>query len=189
MSAWEGVQAEASRVGIAQAQATGRETVAALSQSKLALNGVALTLVGFFGVWGAFTLRLQPAIISGYLLLFGLMLLGFSMGMGNETLRKYFGFMYEPGGQLAFLLIAGNLAWTTGVLGVAAAAFANFTAYTSWQASGAEVFGAAAAPAWLLSAASQIGLGGGGRRGGGGGTGGSEYGGQVRMEDDTDEML
>ena len=116
-------------------RAAGSETVTMFARSKLALNGLLLLVAGFFGIWGALTLKLQSAIISAYVMLFGVMLIGFSAGMGGETLPLYFGFMYNgPKGQLAFLLVAGNLAWSTGVLGIVAAAFANFTAFAAWCA-------------------------------------------------------
>lgn len=49
-----------------------------------------------------------------YVLLFGTLLTGFAAGMAQETLRKYFGFMFSGDGQLLFLLVMGNLAWTIG---------------------------------------------------------------------------
>ena len=65
-------------------------------------------------------------------------LITFAISKGNETLVKYFGFMYRENGQLYFLLVAGNLAWTTGLLGILAAIFTNFVAYVSWQNAVAE---------------------------------------------------
>lgn len=101
--------------------------------SKFALSGVALTLAGFFGIFGVISLQPQNAIISAYVCFFGLTLLTFAINKENEVLAKYFGFMYRENGQLYFLLVAGNLAWTTGILGILAAAFTNFVAYISWQ--------------------------------------------------------
>ena len=148
--------------------------------SKFALSGVALTLAGFFGIFGVVSLQPQNAIISAYVCFFGLVrcllvaaprlpglpsgscrrvpavvpyltlrlsvpccippqtLVTFAISKGNETLVKYFGFMYRENGQLYFLLVAGNLAWTTGLLGILAAIFTNFVAYVSWQNAVAE---------------------------------------------------
>ena len=149
--------------------------------SKFALSGVALTLAGFFGIFGVVSLQPQNAIISAYVCFFGLVrrllcstcpflpclplrvvapvpavephltarlsvpccippqtLVTFAISKGNETLVKYFGFMYRENGQLYFLLVAGNLAWTMGLLGILAAMFTNFVAYVSWQNAVAE---------------------------------------------------
>ena len=115
-----------------QAREAGDAAFTLFTQSKLAVNGLLLALVGFFGIFGALTLQLQQAIISSYVLLFGLVLICFAAGWRSELLQKYFGFVYRPGGQLALLLIAGNLAWSTGVLGILVAIFINLTAIASW---------------------------------------------------------
>ena len=122
--------------GRSAASDAARDFQTLLTQSKLALNGLLLALVGFFGIFGIATLHLQAAIISAYVLIFGVMLLCFAAGWNNEVLHKYFGFIYRPGGQLIFLLIAGNLAWSTGLLGVLVAVFTNFTAVGHWYTAG-----------------------------------------------------
>ena len=95
--------------------------------------------------------------------------------MGNETLQAYFGFMYTPRGQLLFLLVAGNLAWSTGVLGIVAAAVTNFNAASAWytgQIEGAGSPGAlpslGALSASLAAGVSAVQARFGGGRGGGG---------------------
>ena len=114
------------------------DTLKILAKSKLGLSGLALTLAGFFGVWGVLGLRLQQAILSAYVLLFGLTLIFFSLGWQAENIAKYFGFIYRPHGQLGFLLIAGNLAWSSGWLGVLAALFTNVVAFGAWYTASAE---------------------------------------------------
>ena len=103
-------------------------TVAALSGSKVATCGTALTLAGFFGTFGAVSLTPQNGIISAYVLFFGLVLLAAAFGHRADLLAKYFGFLTRENGQLWFLLFAGNLAWTTGWMGFLAALFCNFIA-------------------------------------------------------------
>ena len=68
-----------------------------------------------------------------------------SCGAQSEALAQYCGFMYRPAGQFGFLLLAGNLAWSSGWLGWLAALFTNFVAITSWQ----EASGVGGAPSWL----------------------------------------
>ncbi len=160
----EGVGREAARSASSNLRAAGQETVALFTRSKLALNGLLLLAAGFFGVWGVLQLQLQAAIISSYVLFFGGMLIFFSVGMGNEATSRYFGFMYHPSGQLLFLVVAGNLAWTTGLLGIAAALFTNFHAANTWYLNqGHEVAGSAgAAPAWIRGIGTSMGFGGSG---------------------------
>ena len=117
----------------ASTQAAVGDAYSLLTQSKLALNGLLLALVGFFGIFGALTLHLLSAIISVYVALFGVILICFAAGWNGDVLRKYFGFMYRPGGQLVFLLMAANLAWSTGLLGVLVAIFTNFTAIAHYS--------------------------------------------------------
>ena len=112
------------------AASAGKETLAVFTRSKLALNGAALVFVGFFGVLNVF--NPAQAIVSFYLLLFGLMLCAFSLGAGTSWLKTYFGFIFYPDGQLLFLLIAGNLAWSSGLFGVLAAILTNFNALVGW---------------------------------------------------------
>jgi hypothetical protein len=77
--------------------------------AQLALNGAALVITGFFGMWSALSLRLQDAIISCYVLLFGLMLVAFSFSKENAFLVRYFNFIYLPRGQLFFLVGTAHL--------------------------------------------------------------------------------
>ena len=116
--------------GVAASQAS--DLLKLLSKSKLALSGAALTVAGFFGIFGVVSLTPQRGIISAYVMFFGLTLCGFALGTASETIARYFGFIFRPHGQLAFMLIAGNLAWTIGILGILAAAFTNFVAITSY---------------------------------------------------------
>jgi len=123
--------------------------VDSLMQSKIAVNGLALAIAGFLGVFGALTLQLQKAIISVYVLVFGGLLIAFGIGAQSEVLLKYFGFMYTPNGHLVCLLLFGNLAWSIGLAGIAAAVFANLTAVASYLAVHPEAPGAAYLPEWL----------------------------------------
>ena len=129
-----GRQAAAQAASSTPAAASDAYTL--ITQSRLAINGLALAAVGFFGIFGVATLHLQSAIISMYVLLFGVTLVCFGTGWNSSTLKLYFGFIYQPGGQLLFLLIAGNLAWSTGLLGMLVAAFTNATALATWYANG-----------------------------------------------------
>ena len=86
---------------------------------------------------------LQPAIISCYVTLFGVLLCAFSLGAKEEVLRRWFGFLYTPQGQVLFLLIAGNLAWCIGTLGIIAALATNAHAALSWYTTHTEQSGAA----------------------------------------------
>ena len=52
-----------------EAMSRGKETLAMVTKSKLALNGLALAFVGFFGILNVF--NPSQAIISCYLFLFG----------------------------------------------------------------------------------------------------------------------
>ena len=113
-------------------QGTVSDAVGLLAKSKLGLSGLALAVAGFFGIFGVIGLQLQQGILSAYVLFFGVTLILFSLGAQSELIAKYFGFIYQPNGQLGFLLIAGNLAWSTGWLGFLAAAFVNFVAVSAW---------------------------------------------------------
>ena len=124
----DGTTRAVAQVGLAQASVL----VNALGKSKLALSGAALTISGFFGIFGVVSLTPQRGLISVYVMLFGATLCAFAMGAQSEMLAKYCGFIFRPNGQLFFLLIAGNLAWTIGLLGFLAALFTNFVAVTSW---------------------------------------------------------
>ncbi len=110
------------------------ETFTLITQSKLALNGLFLTVAGFFGIFGAVTLQVQQAIISVYVCIFGLILICFGLGWNTEWLQEYFGFAYRPGGHVILLLVAGNLAWSTGFLGILAAVCVNLTAAQAFLA-------------------------------------------------------
>lgn len=132
-----------------QAREAGDAAYTLFTQSKLALNGLALAVAGFFGIFNV--LKPQSAIISIYVAIFGLLLIAFGAGWNNELLVKYFGFIYKPGGQFVFLLLAGNLAWSVGLLGVLAAVFANLTAIAGWLATpdGRRVANVVPLPDWL----------------------------------------
>ena len=130
--------------GASSLAAAASDTLSLLSKSKVGLSGLALALAGFFGILNV--LNPPNAILSAYVLLFGVTLILFSLGAQSELLAKYFGFMYRPNGQLAFLLLAGNLAWCSGLPGFLAAAFTNFVAIGAWYA-GAEASGTL--PSWL----------------------------------------
>jgi hypothetical protein len=153
--------------------------VEALGSSKLALSGSALVVAGFFGIFGALSLTPQRGIISVYVMIFGAMLCAFALGTKSELLAKYFGFIFQPNGQLYFLLIAGNLAWTIGFLGVLAAAFTNFVAITSWYNTPDGVAATANMPSWL----------GGGPRAGGAAAAGQPRSSATGMVDTNDDEL
>ena len=123
------------------------DTLSLLAKSKIGLSGLAMALSGFFGIFSVITLRLQDAIIAAYVLLLGVALVLFSLGAQSESLSLYFGFMYRSNGQLAFLLIAGNLAWSCGFLGFLTALFTNSVAIGAWYtANGQTIEGL---PTWL----------------------------------------
>lgn len=128
------------------------QAVVAITKSKLALSGAALALAGFFGIFGVVSLTPQNAIISGYVCFFGFVLIVFALSPNNEVLAKYFGFMFRPNGQLYFLFLAGNLAWTTGWLGVLAAIFTNFVVCASWSSANQDNPVAAYMPSWMKRA-------------------------------------
>jgi hypothetical protein len=128
----DAIAREAAERAAGGAREAVNDTVSLFTQSKLALNGLLLAIVGFFGIFGALTLQLQSAIFSVYVFLFGVALIFFAAGWRGETLKAYFGFVYRPGGQLVFLLIAGNLAWSTGILGLLVAIYTNITAIGHW---------------------------------------------------------
>ena len=119
----------------ALAVTAGQQTLAMVGRSKMFANAVLLGVAGFFGFWSAVSLQLQSAIISGYVLFFALLMCAFAAGAGQEGLRRWFGFVYTPHGQLLLLLVAGNLAWGIGTLGVFAAAVTNAHAAYSWYTS------------------------------------------------------
>ena len=126
--------------------AAGRETLATLTRSKLGLNGAALAVAGFFGCLNV--VNPADAIISFYVLLGGVVLIGFALGAGYDFLKCYFGFMYDPNGQLHFLLVVGNLAWACGLFGMLAALFSNMNAFVGWYTQ-MEQPGAAGVPGWV----------------------------------------
>ena len=144
---------EAARGAQAQVTHASDAAVTLFTQSKLALNGLLLAIAGFFGVFGVIGLKLQAAIISVYVMLFGLVLIAFGAGWKSDVLQLYFGFVYRPGGQLIFLLIAGNLAWSVGILGIVAAICVNLTAFQTWltTTSGQSVAATVPLPDWVTS--------------------------------------
>lgn len=121
----------------ASANAGGRQLVSdmmrQLRESSLTLNGALLIISGFLGFFSALQLDLQRCILSVYVLFFGLLICAFSTGWNQLTLQRYFGFAYTPKGQLAFVLLAGNLAWCTGWVGWLVAAYTNVNAFQAWQ--------------------------------------------------------
>lgn len=143
------MNADSARGIVNAAAAQARPVIEALGKSKLALSGAALAVAGFFGIFGALSLTPQRGIISVYVMLFGATLIAFAFGANSELLAKYFGFIFQPNGQLYFMLIAGNLAWTIGILGVLAAAFTNFVAITSWYNTPEGIAATANLPPWL----------------------------------------
>lgn len=135
------------------ARAAGDAAYMLFTQSKLALNGLLLTFAGFLGIFGVVTLQLQAAIISVYVTLFGVALMCFAAGWNTQLLQEYFGFMYRPGGQLAFLLMAGNLAWSTGFVGILAAVYTNATALATYRSDGAPPL-----PEWFEELTRRLGI-------------------------------
>ena len=134
-----------------EAAGRARETLTLITQSKLALNGLFLATAGFFGIFGAVSLQLQQAIISVYVCIFGVILICFGAGWNTEWLQVYFGFAYQPGGHVILLLVAGNLAWSAGFLGVLAAVCVNLTAAQAFLATpeGAVVGKHVPLPDWM----------------------------------------
>ena len=128
----------------AQAGSIAARTFSVLAKSRVGVCGLALTLAGFFGIFGVIGLTPQKGILSGYVFFFGVCLVGFASGVQAELLSKYFGFMFKPNGQLAFLLFAGNLAWSSWPFGFFAAAFTNFVAISSWYTANGDNL-----PSWL----------------------------------------
>ena len=102
------------------------------TRSKLFANGALLTAAGVSGLWSALTLQAQDALISVYVLLFGLLLCALAVRADREEVRLWFGFVRTQHGQLCLLLLAGNLAWGLGTLGAVAAAVTNAHAAYSW---------------------------------------------------------
>ena len=146
-----------------------RDTFDRFKRSSLFLNGALLVVAGFLGIWSALSLNLQGSIISCYVMVFGaraalpgrvaalvprrvcragVILCRFAMGLGDETLRAYFGFMCTANGQLLFLAVAGNLAWCTGWVGILVAIFTNVHAGLAWWTGRKEDLGAAGVPTW-----------------------------------------
>ena len=62
---------------------------------------------------------------------------------------------FTPDGQLLFLLIAGNLAWCTGWVGVLVAIFTNFQAGYAFYSGRREASGQAGVPSWSTQTTSQ----------------------------------
>ena len=124
------------------------DTLSLLAKSRIGMSGLALALAGFLGLFSVVTLQLQQGILSAYVLFSGGTLILFSLGAQSEALAKYFGFMYRPNGQLGALFLAGNLAWSSGWVGVLAALFVNFVAISSWYAENVEGAGSSL-DAWL----------------------------------------
>ena len=122
----------AASTAVAQGKEFAQETLAMFTRSKMFANACLLGVAGFFGMWSALSLQLQSAIISGYVLFFAILLCAFSLGAGQDTMQRWFGFVYTPNGQLLLLLVAGNLAWGTGTLGIVAAIATNAHAAHSW---------------------------------------------------------
>ena len=112
----EHVQQAALQAGAQGARALGTDTMDRFKKSSLFLNGALLLIAGFLGVWSAFQLNLQGALISAYVMIFGactrgprsarrpaplmqavdaagLILSLFAMGVGGDSLQEYFGFM------------------------------------------------------------------------------------------------
>jgi len=136
------------------ASATARDAAGSLyervKRSSLFGNGLLLMLVGFLGLFSGLTLQLQDFVISTYVLLFGLIMCAFAMGLGQGTIRTYFGFMYTSYGQLMFLIMAGNLAWSIcWPLGIVAAAASNVHGFYAWKSGlGGETPGLASLRRW-----------------------------------------
>jgi len=135
------------------ATATARDAAGSLyervKRSSLFGNGILLLAAGFFGLFSGLTLDLQDMVIAMYVLLFGVILCAFATGMSQDTIQKYFGFMYTSDGQLLFLLVAGNLAWTLGVVGIIAAVATNVHGFYAWKSGrGGELPGLASLRKW-----------------------------------------
>ena len=113
--------------------AAGHQAISIFASSRLICNAALLVTAGFFGVWSAVSLELQTALISCYVTLLGLVLGVFSLGARQEWLKRWFGFMLTSHGQLLFLIVAGNLAWTiAGTLGIVTAVVTNVHAASVW---------------------------------------------------------
>ena len=103
-------------------------------------NAALLALTGAMGVFSMFSQPssdlLSSALLSLYVVGSGALLLRYEMAVGVE-LRRDYGFMYTYAGRAAFLLLAGNLAWTCKPLGLPTAVITNanalFSAYVMWQ--------------------------------------------------------
>ena len=130
------------------AKQTAYHALGAIERSRLFGSGAALLLAGFIGLWNMLVFKLVDAVTSAYVMLFGAMLVAFSSNIGQASLKRYFGFLYSEHGQVVFLVVAGNLAWSIGWVGVLAAALCNFTAIVALREGRHEPPGlAAAAPA------------------------------------------
>lgn len=121
-----------------------------VKRSSLFANGLLLMFVGFLGLFSGLTLQLQDVVISTYVLLFGLIMCAFATGLGQGTIRTYFGFMYTSSGQLMFLIVAGNLAWSISwPLGIVAAVVSNIHGFYAWRSGlGGETPGLASLRRW-----------------------------------------
>eukprot|EP00967_Tisochrysis_lutea_P144174 scaffold268831_cov31-Tisochrysis_lutea.AAC.2 len=109
-------------------------TYVRIKRSSLFGNGLLLMLAGFLGLFSGLTLQLQDVVISIYVLIFGLIMCTFAMGLGQSTLKRYFGFMYTSNGQLLFLIVAGNLAWSIcWPFGVLIAIASNAHGFYAWR--------------------------------------------------------
>jgi hypothetical protein len=136
------------------ASTTARDAAGSLyervKRSSLFGNGLLLMLVGFLGLFSGLTLQLQDVVISTYVLLFGLIMCAFATGLGQGAIRMYFGFMFSSSGQLMFLIVAGNLAWSIcWPLGIVAAIASNVHGFYAWRSGvGGETPGLASLRRW-----------------------------------------
>jgi hypothetical protein len=121
-----------------------------VKRSSLFGNGLLLMLVGFLGLFSGLTLQVQDFVISTYVLLFGSIMCAFATGLGQGAIKTYFGFMYTSYGQLMFLVVAGNLAWSISrPLGIAAAIASNVHGFYAWKSGlGGETPGLASLRRW-----------------------------------------
>ena len=155
----------------ATARSAAGDVYGRMQRSTMFANGALLIAAGFFGLFNVLTLHLPATILSAYVILFGLLMCGFATGLGQDRIRKFFGFLHSGAcarrrrpprtrpdhtlttfshsaavghGQLVFLLVAGNLSWTAGTLGIVAAVATNAHGVYAWRRGG-EKAGLAAA--------------------------------------------
>mmetsp|Transcript_186 Transcript_186/g.638 ORF Transcript_186/g.638 Transcript_186/m.638 type:complete len:168 (+) Transcript_186:79-582(+) len=128
----------------ATARSAAGDVYGRMQRSTMFANGALLIAAGFFGLFNVLTLHLPATILSAYVILFGLLMCGFATGLGQDRIRKFFGFLHSGHGQLVFLLVAGNLSWTAGTLGIVAAVATNAHGVYAWRRGG-EKAGLAAA--------------------------------------------